>query len=285
MTIQLPISLKKPSNFNYYLAYVNSQPRLNETEEKKLFLAYQNNNDLNAVQQIILSHLRFVAYVARSYKGYGLPMADLMQEGTVGLMKAVKKFKLEHGVRLCSYAVHYIKAEIQEFIVKNWRLVKSATTKAKRKLFFNLRRLKSSTEWLNETEKQDIVKRLEVSETDINEMEVQMSQPDLFIHSSTVQDEESTAYQMEHLLEDHSASPENAVLQDDFHLKALTKVKTVVEQLDQRSKDIIMNRWFSTDRKIHQYFADKYKVSNERIRQIEERALAQIRKKLLGFKT
>ena len=149
MSIHLPISLKSAGSFDAYLSYVNSLPLLDEQQEKTLFLAYQENSDLDAAQKIVLSHLRFVAHIARSYKGYGLPLEDLVQEGTIGLMKSVKKFNLDFGVRLSSFAVHYIKAEIQEYVIRNWRLVKATTTKAKRKLFFNLRRLKAKTEWFS----------------------------------------------------------------------------------------------------------------------------------------
>ncbi|TYK67071.1 RNA polymerase factor sigma-32 [Colwellia echini] len=280
MTIQFPTTIKNTGSFESYLTYVNSQPRLDDQEERALFLAYQEENNLDAVQKIILSHLRFVAYIARNYQGYGLPIADLVQEGTVGLMKAVKKFNLEHSVRLSSFAVHYIKSEIQEFIIRNWRLVKAATTKAKRKLFFNLRRLKSKTDWLTETEKANIVEQLGVSESDLNDMEVQLSQPDIFINSSLDNDEEGPSYQVDNLLADKSESLELQVIQDDFHKKALHKVKGVIETLDERSKDIMLNRWLCPDKKTHQFFADKYGVSNERIRQLEEKTLLMIRKEL-----
>ncbi|MBU2870390.1 RNA polymerase factor sigma-32 [Colwellia sp. E2M01] len=280
MTIQLPTSIQNIGSFESYLTYVNSQPRLSEQEEKALFLTYQEDNNLDAVQKIILSHLRFVAYIARSYRGYGLPIADLVQEGTVGLMKAVKKFSLEHSVRLSSFAVHYIKSEIQEFIIRNWRLVKAATTKAKRKLFFNLRRLKSNTDWLTDTQRTNIVKQLGVSEGDLNDMEVQLSQPDIFINSSVDNDEESPSYQIDSLLADKSESLEVQVIESDFQGKALYKVRELIETLDERSKDIMLNRWLSSDKKTHQFFADKYGVSNERIRQIEEKALLMFRKEL-----
>lgn len=281
MTIQFPMTLQNTGSFESYLAYVNTQPKLDELEEKTLFLAYQENNDLDAVQKIILSHLRFVAYIARNYQGYGLSIADLVQEGTVGLMKAVKKFDLIYGVRLSSFAVHYIKSEIQEFIIRNWRLVKVATTKAKRKLFFNLRRLKPKTEWLTNIEKMAIVEQLDVCESDVDDMEVQLTQPDISINPFSDNDEESPRNQMGYLLIDKSDSFEDQIIQEDFNTKVLVKVKAIIETLDERSKDIMINRWFSADKKIHQFFADKYGVSNERIRQIEERALQMIRKKLV----
>ncbi|WP_077338791.1 RNA polymerase sigma factor RpoH [Pseudocolwellia agarivorans] len=283
MSIQLPISLANTGCFQSYLTHVNSIPALNEEQEKTLFSNYQENNDLAAAQQIIMSHLRFVAYIAKGYQGYGLPIEDLVQEGTIGLMKSVKKFSLDFGVRLASFAVHYIKAEIQEYVLRNWRLVKSATTKAKRKLFYNLRSLKAKTEWLSYKEKKEIADHLGVSEADVNDMEVQLSQPDVFIDASADNDEEGSSSTLGHLLEDKSEPFSNKLINEDFTKKSLEKVKEVIDTLDDRSKDILINRWLSDERQTHKSLADKYGISHERIRQLEERAINNIRKKMAIF--
>lgn len=283
MSTKLPTIIKPNGSFSSYFTYVNSLPLLGEEQERTLFLDYQEHGDLEAAQQIILSHLRFVAHIARGYKGYGLPIEDLVQEGTVGLMKSVKKFSLSFNVRLSSFAVHYIKAEIQEFIIRNWRLVKSATTKAKRKVFYNLRRLKSNTDWLADKERAEIADQLGVSEDDISDMEAQMYQPDIFIDSSPDNGEEGQSFNVDHLLEDKSESYTTMLAQEDFNNKALSKIRIIVDSLDDRSKDIVLNRWLSTEKKTHQFLSEKYGVSNERIRQIEEKALLKIKQEMQEF--
>lgn len=280
MSIQLPISLQSTGSFDAYLSYVNSLPLLDEKQEKDLFIEYQENDDLNAAQKIVLSHLRFVAYIAKNYHGYGLPMEDLVQEGTIGLMKSVKKFNLGFGVRLSTFAVHYIKAEIHEYVIRNWRLVKAVTTKAKRKLFFNLRRLKDKTEWIAHKDKQGIAHQLNVTEEDINDIEVQFSQSDIYVNPSSKEDDELTSFTTEHLFEDKSENFTSKIIQQEFNEKALSIVKDIIMDLDERSKDIIENRWLGTDKLTHKYFSKKYGVSQERIRQIEEKALTKIRQKM-----
>lgn len=284
MSVQLPISFARLGSFEAYLSYANSLPVIGKEQERILFKRYQDENDLDAVQQIVLSHLRFVAYIAKSYKGYGLPMEDLVQEGTVGLMKSVKKFSLALNVRLSSFAIHYIKAEIQEFVIRNWRLVKAATTKAKRKLFFNLRRLRPSTEWLANKDKKQIAKELGVNESDINEMEVQLSQADVYIDSDReTGDDIHLSTNADVLLEDHSETFTSTVIKKDYQEKALYTIREAVDDLDDRTKDIIQQRWFSEKQKTQKHFAQKYGVSQERIRQIEEKALLNIRKKLMSL--
>lgn len=283
MTIQLPIALNNSGCFQSYLTQVNSIPVLNEEQEKKLFLSYQENNDLQAAQQIILSHLRFVAYIAKNYKGYGLPMEDLVQEGTIGLMKSVKKFSIDFGVRLATFAVHYIKSEIQEYVLRNWRLVKSATTKAKRKLFYNLRRLKEKTQWLTTQERQEIAHQLNVSEDDVTDMEVQLTQPDVYIDASTDNSENTHPVNSHSLLEDKSEAFASKLINDDFTQKSLDQIKGIIETLDERSKDIIINKWLSVEKVPNKFFAEKYGVSQERIRQIEEKAMLKIRNKMANF--
>ncbi|GAA6171337.1 RNA polymerase sigma factor RpoH [Colwellia sp. KU-HH00111] len=280
MTTHLTPVLKNTGSFEAYLSYVNSQPVVDEQQETLLFEDYQQRNDLAAAQKLVLSHLRFVAYIARSYKGYGLPLDDLVQEGTIGLMKSVKKFSLDFGVRLSSFAVHYIKAEIQEYVIRNWRLVKATTTKAKRKLFFNLRRLKSTTGWLSNEEKQDIIEQLQVSEEDINGMEVQLTQSDFYINSSASDEDENQA-SVDLILEDKSESFTSKLIQQDFTDKMLKQVNTLIEGLDERTKDIIENRWLVSKKLTHKHFSEKYGVSQERIRQIEEKAFAKLKQKLV----
>ncbi len=280
MSFALPIVHKNSASFESYMAYVNSLPLLTEQQERELFVKYQKYNDLNAVQQIVISHLRFVAHIARSYHGYGLQMEDLVQEGAIGLMKSVKKFSLDFGVRLSSFAVHYIKAEIQEYIVRNWRLVKATTTKAKRKLFYNLRRLKATSDWLSSEEKAQIASQLAVTEKDVTEMEVQLCQSDVMLDSSFQQEGESNVNYRETLLTDNHQQVEELLIKRDFSSKMMAGIREFIATLDERSKDIIFHRWLSDEKKTHKYFSEKYQVSQERIRQIEERALAKIRQHL-----
>lgn len=277
---QLPIQFEASGSFESYMAYVNSIPLLDEQQERALFLRYQQQNDLSAVQDIVLSHLRFVAYVARKYQGYGMRLDDLVQEGTIGLMKSVKKFNLDFGVRLASFAIHYIKAEIHEFIIRNWRLVKAATTKAKRKLFFNLRRLKSTSEWLGHQEQQEIAQELGVEIQDIGDMEVQLSQPDLFVYSESSPEGDEVTAARECLLVDKTEPFYDAIIEQDFKQKNIANINTIVESLDERSRDIIKSRWLRDEKKTHKFLSEKYQVSQERIRQIEEKAIKKIKSKL-----
>ncbi|GAA6205969.1 MULTISPECIES: RNA polymerase factor sigma-32 [Thalassotalea] len=283
MSIHLPISLQSSGSFDAYLNYVNSLPLLNEQQEKDLFLEYQENSDLQAAQKIVLSHLRFVAHIARSYKGYGLPLEDLVQEGTIGLMKSVKKFNLDFGVRLSSFAIHYIKAEIQEYVIRNWRLVKATTTKAKRKLFFNLRRLKAKTQWLTHQDKQQIAHKLDVDEADIDDMESHFSQSDIYVNSLAAHDDEAAVNSTEAFFEDKSEHFTSRLSQKEFNDKAIGKIKEIIKNLDERTQDIIVNRWLGIEKLPHKHFAEKYGVSQERIRQIEEKALALIKQKISLF--
>lgn len=284
MSIQFPSAIAKSDSFEGYLAYVTSIPVLDEEREKQLFHRFQQYNDLRAVQEIVMSHLRFVAFIARSYKGYGLPLEDLVQEGTVGLMKSVKKFSLDYGVRLASYAVHHIKSEIHEYIVKNWRLVKATTTKAKRKLFFNLRRLKSSTDWLGVKDKQQIALKLGVTEQDVTDIEVQLTQGDVFLDAPCTQEANNAVDYGEFILTDHEANTEFNVLEEDFRQKVKHKFLQLLSRLDERSKDIVTQRWLTDDKVTHKALAEKYSVSHERIRQIEERALLKIKQGLYEYR-
>lgn len=282
---QLPSAATTIGSFEAYLSYVNGLPLLTELEERQLFNDFQNNNDLNAAQTIVLSHLRFVASIARSYKGYGLPIEDLVQEGTIGLMKSVKKFSLDFGVRLSTFAAHYIKAEIFDYIFKNWRLVKTATTRAKRKLFFNLRKFKSEQKWLSEQEKKDVANKLNVSLEDIGDMELQLSNTDLYIDSIRQSDGDEVNYcLLETILQDNSEIFADQLIAQDLKHKVMQQVTLCINQLDERTKDIVQDRWFNEKRKTFKFYAEKYNVSEERIRQIEQSALAQVRKRLKKLK-
>jgi RNA polymerase sigma-32 factor len=283
MSMQFLHSLKNTGSLGSYLTYVNSLQVLNEEQERMLISDYQKNNNLEAAHQVILLHLRFVTHIAKKYTGYGLPFEDLIQEGTVGLMKSVKRFKLDFGVRLSSYAVYYIKAEIQEFILRNWRLVKSVTTKTKRKLFYNLKKLKARTEWLNDKERMDITNQLRVSEKDIVDMEIQLSQSDVYLDDPINYKEKGSASSTSSigsLFEDKSEPFSIKLIHEDFKKKLLGEIRKVIDTLDDRSKDIIVNRWLSKERYSHKYFSEQYGVSSERIRQIEKKAILKIRKKM-----
>ncbi|WP_448547492.1 RNA polymerase factor sigma-32 [Thalassotalea fusca] len=271
-------------SFDAYLQFVNSIPMLDENEEKELFSRYQEHDDLSAAQKIILSHLRFVAHTARHFRGYGLPIEDLVQEGTIGLMKSVKKFDLSVGVRLASFAVHYIKSEIQEYVIRNWRLVKATTTKAKRKLFFNLRRLKKHSDWLSLSDKQHIADELSVSVEDVDDMESQLYQADHFIYSQCEDADKEFCHPNEtKLLEDKSQSYCDVLVQSDFTEKAMVRIHAIIREMDERTRDILTQRWLNPEKTPHKVLSEKYGVSQERIRQIEQRGIATLKQQLVEF--
>lgn len=270
--------------FQSYLNYVNSLPLLTEDEERDLFIRFQQQNDLEAAQKIVLSHLRFVAYIAKSYSGYGLPLEDLVQEGSVGLMKSVKRFDLSKGVRLASFAVHWIKAEIHEYVLRNWKLVKVATTKAQRKLYFNLRKMKKQLTWMSQDEVDSIADSLDVDAKDVAEMESRLYQHDShfdesFGESRTPEDHPSHA--QAHILEDRSFCPEK-VISEDFQQRCLAEIHQYLQQLDGRARDILQCRWLADEesKATLKALADKYDISMERVRQIENNTLSKLRQHL-----
>jgi RNA polymerase sigma-32 factor len=274
--------------FDRYLNYVYSLPILSEQEEKELLEKYHYENDLEAVRRLILSHLRFVAYVAKSYQGYGLPMEDLVQQGSVGLMKSVKRFDLAYGVRLATYAMHWIKAEIQEYVLRNWQLVKVATTKAQRKLFFNLRSLKKKLGWMNPEEVQEVADYLNVSTDDVRQMELRMSGAESSIDDTFREGEvdESRQHESEQRTLCHELlgeNPQSLVEEQQFQERFIQKLIEQMNQLDERSKFIVHNRWLvpEEDKLGLKALSDKYGVSMERIRQIESKALNNIKKELI----
>ena len=260
-----------------YIGTVNRFPMLEATEEQDLAWRVRLDNDVAAAKQLIMAHLRFVVHVARGYQGYGLGMADLIQEGNIGLMKAVKRFDPEHGVRLVSFAVHWIKAEIHEYILKNWRIVKVATTKAQRKLFFNLRRSKKRLGWMNNEEVNTVARELKVDPSDVREMESRLNGRDIGFDAPANEDDEHARPSPVAFLADHSASPDEALLAQDTGDHQVDVLRDGMEKLDQRSRDIVNRRWLADSKATLQELADEYGVSAERIRQIEANAFKKIR--------
>ncbi len=263
------------ANLESYVQAVNSVPVLSAEEERGLSEAFYYENDLAAARQLVLSHLRFVVHIARSYSGYGLPQADLIQEGNVGLMKAVKRFNPEVGVRLVSFAVHWIKAEIHEYILRNWRIVKIATTKAQRKLFFNLRSAKKSLGWLNNEEARAIASDLGVKESTVHDMEGRLAAQDPTFEADN--DDDDAAFAPEQFLFDMSADPAGQVEKADAMTDASERLHAALENLDERSRDILAARWLGDQKSTLHELADRYGVSAERIRQLEKNAMKKIR--------
>jgi RNA polymerase sigma-32 factor len=259
-----------------YIQAVNSVPVLSAEEEQALAHRFRDENDLDAARQLVLSQLRFVVHIARGYLGYGLPLGDLIQEGNVGLMKAVKRFDPEVGVRLVSFAVHWIRAEIHEYVLRNWRLVKVATTKAQRKLFFNLRKAKRHLGWLSREETEAIANDLGVSPAEVNEMEMRLSSHDLSFDAPTDGDDEDT-FAPAQFLPAPDADPARELETDDWQTQAADKLALALEGLDERSRDILAARWLSEKKSTLQDLASRYGISAERIRQIEQQAMRKLR--------
>lgn len=261
-----------------YVQAVNSIPMLSAEEEKALATRLQENGDLEAARALVMSHLRFVVHVARSYSGYGLPQADLIQEGNIGLMKAVKRFDPSVGVRLVSFAVHWIKAEIHEFVLRNWRIVKVATTKAQRKLFFNLRKNKKRLGWFNHSEVETVAKELGVSSKEVMEMESRMSAQDPAFDLAPDADDRGGDVAPAMFLEDKHSDMAESIEQENWEQHAYKRLSHAIATLDERSQDIIRARWLQDDNKTTlQELADKYGVSAERIRQLEKNAMKKLK--------
>jgi RNA polymerase sigma-32 factor len=261
----------------HYIQGVARFPLLSAEEEVALGRRLRDHNDLEAAQGLILSHLRLVVSIARQYSGYGLPQADLIQEGNVGLMKAVKRFDPERGVRLVTFAMHWIKAEIHEYVLRNWRLVKIATTKAQRKLFFGLRSLKPGFASLSPQETQAVAAQLGVRPEDVNEMEMRLNGQDISLEP--VAEEEEGHFSPIHWLTDESADPATVLDAREQELRSQQGLRQALDQLDARSQDILRERWLRADENaptLHQ-LADRYGISAERVRQIENRAMEKLR--------
>jgi RNA polymerase sigma-32 factor len=265
-------------SFDAYLERVGRIPVLSREEERELAQRFRRDNDLDAARELVLSHLRFVVHIARGYGGYGLPMNDLVQEGNIGLMKAVKRFDPSVGVRLVSFAVHWIRAEIHEYVLRNWRLVKVATTKAQRKLFFNLRRMKKNLTWLSAEETSAVARDLGVSTAEVSEMERRLSARDLSFDVTSDNDEDD-GYGPSAYLPASDADPAEQVEAEEWSDSSHERLHAAMERLDDRSRAIVQRRWMTDDKATLHELADEYGVSAERIRQIEAGAIA----KLKGF--
>ena len=272
------ITLSTPGkDIESYLSCVHAIPILTPEQEKELAFKLYKNNDLDAARQLVLSHLRFVVHIARSYSGYGLPLADIIQEGNVGLMKAVDRFDPNKGVKVVSFAVHWIKAEIHEYILKNWRMVKIATTKAQRKLFFNLRSKKKSLDWLTKEEAENIAKDLNVEVKDVLHMENRLTSHDAALDAPSRTNDEGDVMSPSQYLEDKSFSPEILVSEQEVAEHNSEELTIALSQLDERSKDIISRRYLCVEKETLHELAEEYKISAERIRQIENGALKKLK--------
>ena len=280
MNKEAQMMLVPQGNLEGYIRAANEYPMLTAEEEKELSERLYYQGDLDAAKALILSHLRFVIHVARGYSGYGLPQADLIQEGNIGLMKAVKRFNPEVGVRLVSFAVHWIKAEIHEYVLRNWRIVKVATTKAQRKLFFNLRKTKQRLGWFNENEVDMVANELGVSKEDVIEMESRMTGADVGFDLPTDSEEESYAPSL--YLEDKSSNFAAELESENFENQATEQLTTALANLDERSRDIIEARWLDDENKatLHD-LAAKYNISAERVRQLESNALKKLKNSVI----
>lgn len=262
-----------------YVRAANAYPMLTAEEERALAERLHYQGDLEAAKQLILSHLRFVVHIARNYSGYGLPQADLIQEGNIGLMKAVRRFNPEVGVRLVSFAVHWIKAEIHEYVLRNWRIVKVATTKAQRKLFFNLRKTKQRLGWFNQDEVEMVAKELGVTSKDVREMESRMAAQDMTFDPTPEEDTREGKPMAPMLyLQDKSSDFADDIEEENWDDHAADKLSAALEGLDERSQNIIRARWLDDDNKSTlQELADRYGVSAERVRQLEKNAMKKMR--------
>ena len=265
------------ANLNAYSQGTASVSILSLDEERALGEALYYRDDLDAARRLVMAHLRFVVHIARSYNGYGLPLGDLIQEGNVGLMKAVKRYNPEKGVRLVSFAVHWIKAEIHEFILRNWRIVKIATTKSQRKLFFNLRSAKKQLQWLSADEAQAVAEDLGVEVKDVMEMEMRLSAHDTAFDAPDEDDDDNVSYSPAMYLEDKGADPAQCIENEDYETDNSERLGRAVQALDQRSQDILQRRWLNDQKATLHQLADEYGVSAERIRQLEKNAMNKVR--------
>lgn len=265
-----------------YMTYVNQVPILSQTEEQALAHRLQTHQDLNAAKQLVLAHARYVVRIAKGYLGYGLPLGDLIQEGNIGLMKAVKRFNPELGVRLVTFAVHWIKAEMHEFILRNWRIVKVATTKAQRKLFFNLRTMKKRLGWFSNEEINAVAKDLGVQPDEVREMEMRLNNADAsFDAEPSDEDDEHASIAPAGYLEDQRYNPEQLLETSDWSEQSGSSLTHALQQLDVRSQEILAARWLNEEKATLQSLADKYQVSAERIRQLEKNAMQKLKEAIV----
>ena len=282
MTNQFPlaINLHTEAGLGHYIQSVNALPMLSAEEERSLARRFQSNGDLEAARELVMSQLRAVVRIARRFSGYGLPQADLVQEGNIGLMKAVKHFDPERGVRLVSFAVHWIKAEIYDYVLRNWRIVKVATTKAQRKLFFNLRKSRSRLGWMTHEEVENLADNLDVSEKTVLEMEGRMSGGDVSFDGMGHDDDDEFRATPAGYLQDLRYNPEVLFSAGDEEQQQGQQIASALAALDGRSRDIVQRRWLSDDKATLHELAAEYNVSAERIRQIEKKAMQHMRQTL-----
>ncbi|ENM3887676.1 RNA polymerase sigma factor RpoH [Vibrio cholerae] len=280
-----PMALVSHDSLDSYIRSVNGYPMLSADEERELAERLHYKGDIDAAKGLILSHLRFVVHVARGYSGYGLPMADLVQEGNIGLMKAVKRFNPEMGVRLVSFAVHWIKAEIHEYVLRNWRIVKIATTKAQRKLFFNLRKSKKRLGWFNNGEVETVARELGVEPAEVREMESRLAAQDAAFEMSAEDDENGMAYTAPVLyLEDKHSDLADNLEAENWEAHTTQRLSMALASLDERSQHIVRARWLDDDNKTTlQDLAEMYGVSAERIRQLEKNAMRKLKEAVGEF--
>jgi RNA polymerase sigma-32 factor len=281
----MALTVPQSGSLESYIQSAYSIPMLTAEREQKLATRLYNDGDLSAAQELIMSHLRFVVHVAKGYAGYGLPQADLIQEGNVGLMKAVKRFNPEVGVRLVSFAVHWIKAEIHEFVLRNWRIVKVATTKAQRKLFFNLRKNKKRLGWFSKDEVTNVADTLGVSVKDVMEMESRLSNQDQAFELSSDEDDSGSigSFSPAQYLEDKQSDLSNLVEADNWEQHGQQQLHEALVSLDERSKDIIQTRWLTDNKATLQELANKYQISAERVRQLEKNALEKLKGAMINY--
>lgn len=282
MTQQTPIAihLSAAENLGTYMQAVNAAPILSAKRERELALRYRRDNDLDAARELVMSHLRYVVKVARGFVGYGLPLSDLIQEGSIGLMKAVKRYDPNRDVRLVSFAVHWIKAEIYDYVLRNWRMVKVATTKAQRKLFFNLRKSRARLGWMKEDEVERMARDLRVEKSGVRQMEARLSGRDIAFDGHADQDDDEAFLAPANRLGDSRYDP--AVVVDAAEQAGETRrqLSAALARLDARSRDIVARRWLGEDKPTLHQLADEYGVSAERIRQIEKRAMKSMRERI-----
>ena len=281
LAIKNEIQLLGPiGSIEAYISIVNQAPVLTKEEEHALAIKFKENNDLDAARQLVLSQLRFVVHIARTYSGYGLPLADIIQEGNVGLMKAVKKFDPEKGVRLVTYAVHWIRAEIHEFVFDNWKIVKVATTKAQRKLFFKLRNSKKKIGWLTNDEKNLIANDLGVKTTDVEVMEERLASKDVLFDRP--EDDGHAYVSPAGFLPAPNSDPSKLAEEENWLESNIELLSEAMEKLDNRSKEVLKLRWLTEEKVTLKELAKKFNVSLERVRQIEEQAILDLREQLLN---
>lgn len=281
LAIKNEIQLLGPiGSIEAYISIVNQAPVLTKEEEHALAVKFKDNNDLDAARQLVLSQLRFVVHIARTYSGYGLPLADIIQEGNVGLMKAVKKFDPDKGVRLVTYAVHWIRAEIHEFVFDNWKIVKVATTKAQRKLFFKLRNSKKKIGWLTNDEKSLIANDLGVKTRDVETMEERLASRDVLFDQP--EDDENAYVSPAGFLPAPNSDPSRLAEKENWLESNIELLSEAMDNLDNRSKEVLKLRWLTEEKVTLKELAKKFNVSLERVRQIEEQAILDLREQLLN---